>query len=529
MITRVPRLACLASTLLLVLAITGTTHAATLRWANTGDTISMDPYNVNESFQLGFTSNMYDGLVMRGKDLKIGPGLATAWKRTDPNTWEFQLRKGVKFHDGSDFSSEDVVFSWQRATSGGSDMKGYFTSVKSVEAQDSFTVVIRTKEPNPIVLADLSFWWIMSKAWCEKNNAAGVTDIRKKVENFATRHANGTGAYELVSREADVSTVLKKNSKWWGWSAGIGNSNVDEVVFTPIKQDGTRVAALLSGSVDMLYELPIQDLERVKAAGNKVFQQPETRAIFLGMDQARPELLESSVKGKNPFKDKRVRLALYLAIDEDLIVKQIMRGAATVANGFLVKEVAGYDPDFKRLGYNPEEAKKLLAEAGYPNGFEVGFDCPNDRYVNDAQICQAVVSMWAKIGIKANLLAQTKSLYFNKILKRDTSLYMLGWAPATVDGQNVLENLLMTPSGDLGRYNLGSYSNPELDAIVNQTRGELDADKRTKLLRKALNMAHADVGTIPLHYQQVVWASRPNVDLAQRADNIFVWAWATVK
>jgi peptide/nickel transport system substrate-binding protein len=304
---------------------------------------------------------------------------------------------------------------------------------------------------------------------------------------------------------------------------------VDEVVFTPIKQDGTRVAALLSGSVDMLYELPIQDLERVKAAGNKVFQQPETRTIFLGMDQARPELLESSVKGKNPFKDKRVRLALYLAIDEDLIVKQIMRGAATVANGFLVKEVAGYDPDFKRLGYNPEEAKKLLAEAGYPNGFEVGFDCPNDRYVNDAQICQAVVSMWAKIGIKANLLAQTKSLYFNKILKRDTSLYMLGWAPATVDGQNVLENLLMTPSGDLGRYNLGSYSNPELDAIVNQTRGELDADKRTKLLRKALNMAHADVGTIPLHYQQVVWASRPNVDLAQRADNIFVWAWATVK
>jgi len=262
-----------------------------------------------------------------------------------------------------------------------------------------------------------------------------------------------------------------------------------------------------------------------------VFQAAETRTIFLGLEQKRDELLDSSVKGKNPFKDKRVRLALYKAIDEDLIVKQIMKGVATTATGFLVKEAAGYDPNFKRLGYNPDESKKLLADAGYPNGFEVGFDCPNDRYVNDAQICQAVASMWARIGVKVNLNAQTKSLHFGKIARFESSIYMLGWAPGTIDGQNVLDNLLVTQNADTGygRFNYGRYSNPQMDALAAQSRGELDPDKRTKLLQQALNLAHSDVGTIPLHYQQVIWTAGPKVDLTQRADNIFPWYWVNMK
>ncbi len=516
-----------------VLALLGaaTSQAATFRWANTGDAVSMDPYNVNESFTLGFTGNLYDGLVARGKDLKIHPALAVSWKTTDPNTWEFKLRRGVKFHEGQEFTSADVVFSYHRAISSGSQINAYFLTVASIEAKDPDTVIIKTKAPDPILLANLSFWWILSKEWCEKNGAVEVANITKAAVNFATTHANGTGAYMLVSREADVKTVAKRNPAWWGWKTPANKSDVDEVVFTPIKQDGTRVAALLSGSVDMLYEVPIQDLDRIKAAGDKIFQTAETRTVFLGMDQLRDELIDSSVKGKNPFKDKRVRLALYKAIDEDLIVKQIMKGAATTATGFLVKEGAGYDPNFKRLGYNPEEAKKLLADAGYPDGFEVGFDCPNDRYVNDAQICQAVASMWAKIGIKAKLNAQTKSLHFGKIARFETSIYMLGWAPATVDGQNVLDNLLVTQNAEtgFGRFNYGRYHNPELDALATQTRGELDIKKRTALLQKALNLAHSDVGTIPLHYQQVIWAAGPKVDLAQRADNIFCWYWVNVK
>jgi peptide/nickel transport system substrate-binding protein len=505
--------------------------AATFRWANTGDAVSMDPYNVNESFTFGFTGNIYDGLVTRGKDLKIGPALAVSWKTLDPNTWEFKLRKGVKFHEGQDFTSADVVFSYNRALSEGSDIKANFVSIASVEAKDPLTVIIKTKQPNPILLADISFWWILSKDWCEKNGANGVADVRKAAVNYATIHANGTGAFILESREADVKTVLKRNPNWWGWKAGVGKSNVDEVVFTPIKQDGTRVAALLSGSVDMLYEVPIQDLDRIKQAGGKVFQIAETRTVFLGMDQFRDELIDSNIKGKNPLKDRRVRLALYKAIDEDLIVKQIMKGAAVSASSFVVKEMAGFDPKFKRLGYNPEEAKKLLTAAGYPNGFEVGFDCPNDRYVNDAQICQAVTSMWAKIGVQAKLNAQTKSLHFGKIGRLETSIYMLGWAPGTIDGQNALDNLLVTRTdgSGYGRFNYGRYSNPKMDSVVALARGELDAKKRTKLLQEALDMAHADVGSIPLHYQQVIWTSAKNVDLGQRADNIFCWYWVNVK
>jgi peptide/nickel transport system substrate-binding protein len=516
-----------------LLAGVGSAGAVTFKWAADGDAVSMDPYNVNESFTLGFTGNIYDGLVQRGKDLSIGPGLAESWKTPDPNTWEFTLRRGVKFHDGSDFTSADVVFSWQRAISQGSDLKGYFISVDKVEAKDPYTVVIRTKQPNPILLADISYWWIMSKAWCEKNKAVDVADIRKGTENHASRNANGTGAFILTSRQAGVKTTLKRNPGWWGWKARStqANSNIDEVIFTPIGQDATRVAALLSGDIDMVYTLPVQDLDRVRGAGLKVYQAPELRTIFLGLDQARPELLESDVKGKNPFKDVRVRKAMYMAIDEDTIVSRVMRGAATPAKGMVVDFVTGYNGNFKRYPYDPEGAKKLLAEAGYPNGFTVGFDCPNDRYVNDAQICQAVAAMWARIGINAKLNAQTKSLYFNKILKRDTSVYLLGWSPATVDGLNVLDNLFYTPDDKAGkgRFNLGSYSNPKVDALTEQARAEFDPKKRAKLLQEALDMAHADVGSIPLHYQQVIWGSKKGIDLVIRADNQFGWYWVTSK
>jgi peptide/nickel transport system substrate-binding protein len=515
----------------LLLAGAAAAESVTFRWANTGDAVSMDPYNVNESFTLGFTGNVYDGLVSRGRDLKIGPALAVSWKTLDPNTWEFKLRKGVKFHEGQAFTSADVVFSYHRALSQGSDIKANFVSIASVEAKDPYTVIVKTKQPNPILLAELSFWWMLNKEWSEKNGATDVADVRKAAVNHATAHANGTGAFILVSREADVKTVLKKNPDWWGWKAGVGKSNVDEVVFTPIKQDGTRVAALLSGSVDMLYEVPIQDLDRIKAAGGKVFQTAETRTVFLGMDQFRDELIDSDIKGRNPLKDRRVRLALYKAIDEDLIVKQIMKGAAVPATSFVVKEMAGFDPKFKRLGYDPGEAKRLLAEAGYPDGFEVGFDCPNDRYVNDAQICQAVTAMWARIGVRAKLNAQTKSLHFGKIGRLETSIYMLGWAPGTIDGQNALDNLLVTRSdgSGYGRFNHGRYSNPKLDALVAEARGELDVKKRTRLLQDALDLAHTDVGTIPLHYQQVIWTAAKNVDLAQRADNIFCWYWVNLQ
>ncbi|HUJ74338.1 MAG TPA: ABC transporter substrate-binding protein, partial [bacterium] len=351
--------------------------------------------------------------------------------------------------------------------------------------------------------------------------------------NFASRHSDGTGPFVLVSREADVKTVFKRNPNWWGWKdkALAADSNVTDLTFSPIKQDATRVAALLSGDVDMIYNTPSQDMERIRGAGLTVYQTPELRTIYLGMDQTRPELLESDVKGKNPLKDRRVRLAMYQAIDEQAIIDKIMKGAASIATDMVTDAVTGFDPKMKRYPYDPEAAKKLLAEAGYPDGFSVGFDCPNDRYVNDALICQAVVSMWAKIGIKAKLLAQPKAQYFPKILSRNTSVYMLGWTPVTVDALDAISQLLVTPNKELnmGRFNLGDFSDPKVDKLAQDAGLELNTAKRTRLLQAALDQVNEDVATIPLHYQQVIWASKANVSLVQRPDNFFEWWWVKVK
>ena len=519
-----------ACTLAGALLWAGTAQAVTLRWSNDGDIVSTDPYNFLETFALSFLGNVYDTLVTRDRDLKIVPGLAESWRLVTPDTWEFKLRRGVKFHDGTPFTAADVVFSYRRILSPGSDLKSLFASVASLEAKDDYTVIIRTKEPDPILPADLTDFDILSKSWAQAHQAEGVTDIRKGTENYANRHANGTGAYILVSREPDVKTVLRRNPDWWGWKTGLGDSNVDEVVFTPIKQDSTRLAAMLSGDVDMMYSLAPQDIEHVKQIGLKVYQRPEVRTIYLNMDQMRDELLESDVKGRNPFKDRRVRLALYQAIDEDTIVAKIMRGAAMAATVMVVPEVTGFDPAAKRLGYDPEASRRLLAEAGYPNGFSIGFDCPNDRYVNDALVCAAIVSMWAKVGVQAHLTTRTKSLYFPKVLSRDTTIYMAGWSPVTLDALNTIDNSLHTRNADnsVGRGNIG-YSSPVVDGLAEQARRELDPVKRTRLLQQALDQALADVATIPLHYQQVVWASRAGVDLVQRADNVFAWYWVHIR
>src|SRR6202011_1964288 len=253
-------------------------------------------------------------------------------------------------------------------------------------------------------------------------------------------------------------TALVKSPNWWHLK--IQPIDIDEVVFSRVETPATRVAALLSGDLEMIYNVPPQDIEQLqKNPAVKVWQIPELRTMFLGMDQSRDELLESNVKGKNPFKDKRVRQAFYQAIDEDAIVSKVMRGFAHRTALMVGPGVNGYDPTLeKRFPYDPAAAKKLLADAGYPDGFQVGFDCPNDRYVNDEAICQAVVAMLARIGVKADLLAQTKARYFGKINAPgfDTSFYMLGWTPGPLDALNMLDELGATRTEGF-RY--GLYNN----------------------------------------------------------------------
>ena len=502
----------------------GTTLAAqaqTFRWANDGDVNSMDPYTRQETFLLAFNANIYDPLVRRGPDMVVQPALAERWETPSPTVWRFHLRRNVKFSDGTPFTADDVVFSYQRTRAPGSNMASIFASVKEIRKVDDHTVEFETLVPNPIFTQEITSWAIMSKTWAETHNAVRPADLTTREENFATRNAMGTGPFRLVSREPDRRTVLERNPGWWDTPA----HNVERAELNIIANDATRVAALLSGEVDFVYTVPPQDVTRIgNAPGVRIIQGPELRTIYLGMDQLRPELLKSDVKGRNPFQDVRVRRAMYMAIDEAAIARTVMRGQARPTGLIYGPGVNGFrEADDVRYPFNPDEAKKLLAEAGYPNGFGVTLDCPNDRYVNDEAICTAVVNMLARVGIRITLNAQTRARFFAEVNapRYNTSFYLLGWTPATGDAHNSLNSLAYSRAGDRGLFNNGGYHNPRFDALVDQIGVELDAAKRQQLITQASRMLHEDAGYIPLHQQQVVWAARANAQVVQTADNFF--------
>jgi peptide/nickel transport system substrate-binding protein len=506
----------------------GTAHAKTFRIADQGDALSMDPHSLNESLQLSFTGNIYEPLVAHDKKLGLVPGLATKWTQVNPTTWRFELRRGVTFHDGHPFTADDVVFTFARAAGDGSDMKSYTNEIAQVKKIDADTVEIVTKSPFPILPDVISLVYIMSKKWSEENRAEKPVDKRKGIENTASFKANGTGPFRLRSREPGVRTVLVRNLNYWDKV----ESNVDEVVFTPIGADATRVAALISGEIDLMQPVPVQDVARLRQNANlNILQGPELRTIFLGMDQARNELLFSNVKGKNPLKDVRVRRAFYQAIDIEAIKTRIMRGAATPTALMIAPGIKGFPADLnKRLPYDPEASKKLLAEAGYPSGFEIKMNCPNDRYVNDGEICQAVAGMLARIGVKVNLEAETKGTYFPKILSRNTSFYLLGWTPGTYDSHNVLNAILGTPDpSGRGQFNLGGYSNARVDELSKLVQSETDQAKRNAMIAEAFKIHQDEVGHLPLHQQALAWGMRKNVSLVQLPDNFNLFKWVVLK
>ena len=501
--------------------------AQTVRIGNAGDALSMDPHSFNETVQLSVVSNMYEPLVGRNKDLSLAPVLATKWEQTSPTVWRFTLRQGVKFHDGTPFTADDVVFTFKRTQLEGSNVQTYTNSVKDVRKIDDFTVEVETKEPAPILPSMISQMFIVNKKWMEANNAVNPVDRRKGIENTASFKANGTGPYSLKERQPNVRTVFVRNNNYWGKIDG----NVQEVVYTPIANDATRVAALLSGQVDVIDPVPVQDLDRINnSSSTRVVTGPELRAIFLGMNQSRDELMGSSVKGKNPFKDKRVRQAFYQAIDIDGLHKQVMRGSSGNLATLIGKGVNGFDPDIKRLPYDPTAAKKLLTEAGYPDGFELSMNCSNDRYINDSRICQTVAANLAKIGVKVQLQAETKGTYFPRLMRRETNFYILGWTPTTYDAHNPLLALMVCDSGKgAGEFNYGGYCNPKVDALTTQIQTETDAAKRGAQIHEALKIVADDVGYLPLHQQFMNWGVSKNVELVQMADGFMPFKWMTVK
>jgi len=427
-----------------LLATTATASAETLRWARSGDALTLDPHAQNEGPTHTIRHQMYEPLIIRDMTGAFEPALATDWapSDSDPNVWVFNLRKGVKFHDGADFTAEDVVFSFERAKQPNSDMKELIGSITEVRAIDDHTVEIVTDGPNPILPSNLTNLFIMDKGWAEANDTVNVQDIEGGEITYATTKANGTGPYILKSREPDVRTVMTKNDNYWGVDQF--PMEVTEIIYTPIQNASTRVAALLSGEVDFLQDMPVQDIERVnRTDGNVVKQAPQNRVIFFGMNLGADDIEADNVDGKNPLADVRVRKAMSMAINRDAIQQVVMRGqsqpAGMIAPPFVNGWTEAMDSESKT---DIAQAKQLLTQAGYPDGFSIRLDCPNDRYVNDEAICQAVVGMLGQIGIKVNLDAKPKAQHFPLITNGETDFYMLGWGVPTYDSEYVFNFLV---------------------------------------------------------------------------------------
>jgi peptide/nickel transport system substrate-binding protein len=514
---------------LLALAIVLTTatpfaDGKTLRWAGRGDMETADPHAQNETLSNNLNSLVYEFLVNHDRNLGLVPWLATSWEQVNPTTWRFKLRPGVRWHDGSAFTADDVVFSFDRARADASRLRAIANAAGRVRRIDPLTVEFTTPGPNPIMLEHLAMIHIMNRAWCERNRAVKPLDYAAKEGPTSARQAMGTGPYVLKTREPDVKTVLVRNPHWWGAKEGKFEGNVDQVVYTPIASDATRVAALISGDVDLISDPPPQDVPRLaRTPGIKLVEGIENRIVFVGMDQERDELLYSSIKGRNPFKDKRVRQALYQAIDIDAIQRITMRGLSKPAGALLPSPVQSTPELETRLPYDQDAARKLLAAAGYAGGFELTLDCPNNRYVNDEKICQALAAMWSQVGVNTRLNAIPGAVFFPKLEKLDTSVYLLGWDGPSTDAIFTLQPVLSTWTGrGDGDSNYGRYSNPGLDALTARIRTEMNAQARLQLIREALLAHGSDINHLPLHRQVTTWAMRAGVSAVHRADNFVI-------
>jgi peptide/nickel transport system substrate-binding protein len=504
-------------------------QAQTLRWASQGDPQTMDPHSQNESMTNMINGQVYERLVKRDRNLNIVPGLATEWSQTGPMTWRFKLRPGVKFHDGSAFTADDVVYSINRAKEPTSQVAVYANALGAPKKIDDLTVEFQLSTPNPIFLQHLDSMWMMSKSWSEKNKATKPLDFKNKEEAFTSRNSNGTGPYILVTREPGVKTVYKRNPNWWGKFEG----NVQEIVFTPISNDATRLAALVSGEIDFVLDPAPRDVPRLRnTQGVKIVDGPENRVVFIGMDQARDQLLYGKAPGdKNPFKDQRVRKALYQAIDVETMRTKLMNGLSVPTGGLTPSPLGSYnDPAIEnRYPFDIAAARKLMADAGYADGFEVTLDCPNNRYINDEEICLALATMWAQLKVKVKVNAMPRVTYFPKLEKLDTSMYMLGWGGAITDAETTLTPVLRNRGEKgVGSYNYGNSRNDKFDQLAAQSSVEVDPKKREQLIKAALGEYKEQVHVIPLHRQMIPWAARSNVNVVHRADNWFEVAWVNI-
>lgn len=488
--------------LIVLLALPLLAQAKTLKMAYDADPVSLDPHEQLSGGTLQISHLIFDPLVRYDQNIAFEPRLATGWQSIDDLTLRVNLRKGVRFHSGNPLTSEDVKWTIERLKRS-QDFKAIFDLVSEVKIINEYTFDIITSQTAPLLLSTLTYVFPMDRKFYTGTDSNGKEkDLISKTGSYANKNASGTGPFIVLSRQQGVKVLMRRFSDYWDTASP---GNVSEIVFTPIKENATRVAALLSGDVDFIAPIPPSDYQRIQQnKDTKLVTLSGTRIITFQLNQKRKEELA----------DVKVRQAIVYAVNNVGIVEKIMRGYATPAAQFSPKGYLGHNPKLKPR-YDLAKAKRLMKEAGYENGFSVTMMAPNNRYVNDEKIAQAVASMLEKINIKVDLVTMPKAQYWPKFDERAADIMMIGWHSDTEDSANFYEFLAMTPNAltGKGQYNSGNYSNQLVDTLTLESLSDPNPERRKKNLQIIEQIIYDEAGFVPLHWQDLSWASRKNVHI----------------
>ncbi len=497
------------------LVFAGGVNAETLKIGLKSEPSSMDPHYHNLTPNNMMALYVFDRLILQDEKQNLKPGLAVSWNNIDDLTWEFKLRKGVKWHDGSDFSADDIAFTIERAPNvpnSPSSVARYIKQIKSVEIIDPLTIRFKTAKPFPLMPTYMSTFGIVSK---KSGTGASTADYN------SGKAMNGTGPFKFVEFVPGDRIIYKRNDNYWG-----DKPEWTDVIVKPLSNNSARVAALLAGDVDMIDFVPTADIETLKKNGKvSVSQTVSNRVIYMHIDTARdksPFVTDANGKpmDKNPLRDLRVRKAMSMAINRKGIVEKVMEGVAIPAGQLLPDGFFAISPNLKVEKYDPKGAKALLKEAGWGDGFGLTIHGPNNRYVNDAKIVQAIAQMLTRVGIKAKVDTMPKNVFFPRGSKLEFSFMLVGWGAGSGEPSSPLGALLHTydKSKGYGSSNRGRFSNAELDATLEEALATVDRKKHGELLIKATEIGINNLGIIPLHFQVNTWAVRKGLVYNARTD-----------
>ena len=501
-----------------------TDHAAAERnlvWARSGDALTLDPHAINEGPTLTLLRQIYEPLVALDSAGRLEAALATSWSSRDnePTVWQFRLREGVTFHDGTPLTPDDVLFSLQRARHEKSDMRGLLSGIKDVRRIGEATVLVETAVPDPLLPISLSHILILSRKWAEAEGLLEPRTPNAASPESQVSRANGTGAFRLERREIGVETELVAAPSWWGW--GNAKPRLSRVIFRPIADEEQRVAELLSGRIDFLQDVPVGAVASLRSEkALRLNVGPDNRVLFLGLNTTGALRTGEARGAPNPLADRRVRVALNLAIDREAIQRDVMNGQALATAVLAPPLINGYPRELDRVA-KPDlvKAKALLAEAGYPDGFAITLHCTNDRYLNDAGICSEVAAELSAIGVRATPILQSKSQHFPLIRSGGADMYLLGWGVPTFDSAYILHHLFHSRTSDSGSWNGTGFSDHQVDTIITLLKTESNRSARSELISQLWTRLHEEVIYLPLHVQTLTYAMTRDIDIPVDATN----------